>query len=221
VRDLVPPGLERHPWWPDWRGEAAAVVASGASAKKAGVHLLRGRLRVIAIKETHELAPWADAVYGCDAAFWRNRRGLPEFSGLKISFDKTSFPEVKKIEIEDTRSEIFLFDEPGKIGSGGNSGFQAVNLAIQFGARKVLMIGIDASSRGGLHWYGENRGFKRSNPMASNFERWVRSFAKAAAQPEMRSVEVINASPESAISCFKKDSVEATLRRWGLIEEAA
>jgi hypothetical protein len=68
-------------WYLDWSGREVAIIASGPSAKKSGYAALRDRMPVIAIKENIELAPWADVVYGCDAAWWKKRNGLPEFKG--------------------------------------------------------------------------------------------------------------------------------------------
>ena len=42
------------------------------------------------------------------------------------------------------------------IGGGGNSGFQALNLALQWGARKIILVGFDLTDENGLHWYGRN-----------------------------------------------------------------
>ena len=40
--------------WPNWRGEAVAIVASGESARGQKLDLLRGRVRVIAIKKSYD-----------------------------------------------------------------------------------------------------------------------------------------------------------------------
>jgi hypothetical protein len=52
----------------------------------------------------------------------------------------------------------------GVVGGGGNSGFQAVNLAAQFGASRIILIGFDMTDRGGKHWYGRNHWPMSNNP---------------------------------------------------------
>lgn len=210
-------------WYPDWRGKACAIVASGPSTKKAGIEKLRGRLPVIAIKENaHDLCKWADVAYGCDLGWWQHRRGLQDFKGLKIGWDPhlpKLFPDVRVITIKKKKdhpvqySDQMHFDELGVIGGGGNSGFQAVNLAIQFGADRILGIGFDMY---GDHWYGRNNWIKGNNPSDSNFRTWRKAFEGAAETMRAMGVEFVNASPNSTLHCFRKATIEQTLAEWGL-----
>jgi len=203
-------------WWPDWAGESVAIVASGPSTKKSGVKQLRGRLRIIAIKENFDLCPWADVVYGCDGAWWKNRIGLRDFCGLKISHDKTlrtDYPDIKTIEIDVKRDEM-LTGQPGFLGSGGNSGFQAVNLAVQFGVSRILLVGFDMHDRSGVHWYGRNNGPGRNNPNEDNFRRWRAAFVRASVRLKELGVSVVNASQISDLQCFPKMSIERVIEEW-------
>lgn len=210
-------GLARFPWWKDWRGRPAAIIASGPSTKMAGVEQLKGRLPVIAIKENFDLCPWADVVYGCDAPFWKNRQGLPEFAGLKLAYvgARVQLPGVETIDI-DRRADRLLFDQPGVLGSGGNSGFQALNLALQFGASSVALVGFDMNDGGKLHWYGRNRGAGRSNPTEANFKRWRAVFGVSVPQLSALGVAVVNCSPASSIGAFPKMTVSQLIAEWRL-----
>lgn len=111
-------------------------------------------------------------------------------------------------------SDRFAFGETGTVGGGGNSGFQALNLAVQFGARRIVLIGFDMQDIGGLHWYGRNRWPQANNPNEGQMKRWATSMEKAAPALTERGVEVVNASPTSALAVFAKMSVEAALERW-------
>jgi len=210
----------RPDWFLDWSGLACAVIASGPSAKKANIGALRGKMPTIAIKENIELCPWADVVYGCDAAWWKNSQGLPEYKGLKVAFDRRlqgQFPDIKFVEIDaEKKVDRILVERPGLIGSGGNSGFQAVNLAVQFGASRILLVGFDLHDRGGVHWYGRASGMGRNNPDENNFRRWRAAFAASVPDFDANGVEVVNATPHSSLTCFKRQSIEATLQEWGL-----
>lgn len=202
--------------WPNWK--AAAIVASGPSTRKDEVELLKGRLPVLAIKRNVELAPWADVVYGCDYPWWRSVRGLPEYQGLKLAYDRRAVEQFgcHAVEIPDhAKSDQLLLGNTGVVGGGGNSGFQALNLAVQFGARKILLIGFDCQGRSGAHWYGRNNAPGMNNPSDSNFARWLRAFGNAAQQLKDR--DVVNASPLSDIKGFRLGSVRETLERWGLM----
>lgn len=205
-------------WFPDWSGQACAIIASGPSTKQANVSALKGRLKVIAIKENVELAPFADIVYGCDAAWWKNQQGLPKFKGIKIAYDKGLTAHGWDIRLIDVRKieDVILFQPRGTVGSGGNSGFQALNLAIQFGASRILLVGFDMHDRSGVHWYGRARGMGRSNPCEDNFRRWRRAFANAAPVISQSGVDVVNVSAASDLKCFRKLTVEQALSGWSL-----
>jgi hypothetical protein len=212
------------PEWPDWSGQTAAVIASGPSLKRSDVELLRGRARVLAIKKNSELAPWADAVYGCDYPWWRSVRGLPDFKGLRMAYAPRACKEFgcRPVLIPNhASSDALRFEEVGSVGGGGNSGFQALNLAVQFGATRILLLGFDCQDKGGAaHWYGRNSWANGSNPSESNFKRWRKAFAKAAEQLNDRGVEVINASPASEIKGFRKAAVAEALEQWSVCELA-
>lgn len=205
-------------WLPDWRDECVAIIASGPSTAKVNIQSLRNRIHVIAIKRTVELCPFADMVYGCDAAWWQSVQGLPDYKGLKVSWREggaQQFADVHPVDIEKTTDRL-LFDRPGVVGSGGNSGFQALNIAVQAGARGILLIGFDMSDRSGAHWYGRNNWINANNPTDDNFRRWQKSFEIAAGQLKARDIQVFNASPASALRCFEKKTIDAALGAWGL-----
>lgn len=215
VQTLAERGLAKFDWWKDWRGECVAIVASGPSTSKTVVESLRNRIHVIAIKKNVELCPWADAVYGCDAAWWRSVHGLPDYKGLKLSWVNGGckhYRDIGRIEIAEKTHKLLL-DEPGLVGSGGNSGFQVVNLVAQFGVTGILGIGFDLL---GNHWYGRNAWPMANNPDSSNFQRWKSAFDNAAADLKAMGIEFINTSSKSALSCFEHKSVEQALADWGL-----
>jgi hypothetical protein len=205
-------------WFPNWEGASIAIVASGPSTKGEKLAFL-DRLPVLAIKENVDLLPNAAMVYGCDGWFWKNRLGLPKYKGIKVSWDaglRQQYHDIKLIEINKHEDRI-LTGKPGLVGSGGNSGFQAVNLAVQCGVKRILLVGFDMHSNRGLHWYGRNNGMGRNNPGEDNFKRWIAAFNVAAVQLRQLGVEVVNGSKESALSCFTKLTIERALNAWELL----
>lgn len=182
---------------------------------------MRGRAKVIAIKQTVELCPWADAVYGCDPAWWKHRKGLTDFNGLKIAWSGaglSDYPDIRNVEIVESGrrkySEALHFDIVGKIGGGGNSGFQALNLALQFGARQIFLIGFDMSDAGGKHWYGRNNWPNAANPDHSNFKRWIETFDQALPALMAVGAQVVNCSPNSALKAFPVETIENALAKF-------
>lgn len=139
---------------------------------------------------------------------------MPDFKGLKICYigDNNNRPppyeDIRRIGIRKNQDRL-LFDESAVTGSGGNSGFQALNLAAQWGARRILLFGFDMNAESGAHWYGRNQWVGANNPDETNFRRWRKAFEAAADQLKQMGIECLNCSPVSALSCFPKISIEA------------
>jgi sugar phosphate isomerase/epimerase len=101
-------------------------------------------------------------------------------------------------------------DRVGEVGWGGNSGFQALNLAVQFGARKIVLVGFDLNLDQGVHWHGPHPG-RLNNPTRDSLARWARVLDAQAPLLERLGVEVVNASPASALTKFRKVPFEEAL----------
>ncbi len=189
-------------WLPQW--DRVVIVASGPSAQFLAPLAPRPGWAVLAINESWRLVPWADALYACDADWWKHRNGVPEFRGLKISQDELAceaYPDVKRVYLED-RNE-FLFDEIGTIGSGGNSSFQALNIAAQAGAKKIILVGVDMTAEHGSHWHGDHQEpLRNTTPLA--YTRMIAAFIDAAPVLKARGIDVVNVSRDSALPAFRK-----------------
>lgn len=125
----------------------------------------------------------------------------------------SGYKSIRRIGI-DKRKDDLLVKSAGFVGSGGNSGFQALNLAVQFGAERILLVGFDMHDRKGAHWYGRNKWHGANNPNDSNFRRWMDAFKSAVPVLNEMKIEVINASPDSAMECFPRQSIEDALTSW-------
>ncbi len=211
-------GRVQYSWWPDWVGEAVAIVGGGPSIKQIDLSILKDRIHVVAIKTAIDICPWAEICYGCDAPWWIDRKGLPKYHGIKLFHGimaANKWSDLKRIEIEISKDDI-LIDQPLKVGNGGCSGFQALNLAVQFGATDIILIGFDLHERGGMHWYGRNKWPNASNPVQSNFNRWNKGFKSAKPSIDKLGITVMNASVESQLEGFDRKSLPDIMKEWGL-----
>jgi hypothetical protein len=189
----------------DWSGETVACIGSGPSLHADDVGYLRGRCRVIAVNDNYKLAPFADVLYACDLKWWDWHKGAPGFAGSKWTQDsdaahKYCLNYIKAI----AGSGLSL--EPGVIHTGQNSGFQAINLAHQFGAGRVLLVGYDMKigSDGKAHWFGEHPDKARSV-----YKHWLRHFDAIARQGV---IEVINCTRDSALTMFPMQKLADALQ---------
>lgn len=95
------------------------------------------------------------------------------------------------------------------MGWGGNSGFHALNLAVQFGVSKIILVGFDMSLDHGVHWHGKHVGL--NNPTVRNVDRWRRCIDAAAEPIEALGITVVNTSPVSALQNYPKMSLAEAL----------
>lgn len=103
-----------------------------------------------------------------------------------------------------------LVGEFGVIGWGGNSGFHALNLAVQFGVKSIALVGYDMRCDRGLHWHGKHvQGL--NNPTSGNVERWRRVTDEAAPVLAALGVRVVNCSPISALVNYPKMTLSEAL----------
>lgn len=89
------------------------------------------------------------------------------------------------------------------MGWGGNGGFHTLNLAVQFGLRKIILLGFDMTLQNGLHWHGRHGG-SLNNPRQASVDRW-RGVLDSQAKPlAAAGVDVVIGSPGSSLSQFRK-----------------
>lgn len=188
-----------------WVGRCI-VAASGPSLTEDVAAAIRGE-RVIAVNDAYKLLPFADVLYACDAAWWQHNKGAPDFAGEKWTSHSISPRNDKSAIGEQYGLNIICGDDkpgfsldPARIHYGNNSGFQALNLAILFGADPIVLVGYDMRDIDGKrHFFGNHKTPLRGN---AQFGVWVQKFAKAAELLGGRP-RIINATPGSALKCFE------------------
>lgn len=198
------------PAWPPvprlWPGEIVACVASGPSLTQADVDQLRGRCKVIVVNDNYRLAPWADLLYAADEKWWDHHHGVPEFAGIKVTW---SVPAAKRWNLKRVPGvrQPGLSCDPARLHLGGNSGYQAINLAWLMGARRIVLLGYDMQAAPGkTHWFGDH-----PKPLQNNgtFKRWIANMATI--RPTLHGVEVINCSRATALECFPRADLDLAL----------
>jgi hypothetical protein len=201
--------------WPNWEGETAIVVASGPSAVDVPLEKAKGKARFLAIKDGLRLCPWADVLYACDHHWWEAHRGVLDYTGIRIAYDKRTLDKWRGIDflqVEIKRHvQTLRFDKVGHVGWGWNSGFHAVNLAAQFGVSRIILVGFDMRVDLGRHFFGDHP--YSNNPSDRNIARWGQHLDKQAPVLAERGIDVINCSPVSALTAFPKMSLEKALER--------
>lgn len=156
-----------------------AILASGPSMSQEVADRVRG-LKVIAVSNTYELAPWADVLVSNDRTWWTNNPKAKEFEGEKFCGLCIEAPK-----------DVTKF--PGAM-SGSNSGLLAMQVAVSKGAKTILLFGIDLA---GSHYFGDHPAPLR-NPTQKRFEIFQKQFANY----RPAGVQVFNCSPESELKAY-------------------
>jgi hypothetical protein len=158
---------------------------------------------VVAVNCSLRLCPWADVLYAHDRRWWaQHRREFRDFAGMRASPLASAVrlePRVRQLRC-DMNATGFVMGRPGTIAWLGNSGAQAVNLALMLGARRVVLVGFDMHLGGGEHWHGPHSTLP--NPTAGKLAEWAAMLDAAA--PTAGGAEIVNACPGSALRSYPK-----------------
>lgn len=182
----------------------AVCIASGPSLTREDVEFCKGKAKVYAVKEAYLLAPWADVLYCADFDWWDMKKGVPEFAGEKWTVAELSAKRWGIHHIPGTASIDWGHDDK-LIAYGGNSGFQALNLAVVQGAKKVILLGYDYGHTAlqPKHWFDNTE--HRRDSRRSDYKSWIERMNTAS---KMIPVPVINASRQTALECFQRKTIE-------------
>lgn len=200
-------------------------IASGPSLTGEDVQATRGKAEVIVVNDCWRLAPWADHLYAADHAWW-NYHGesvVAGFQGKRWTQQPISKP---RPEQKDVIERFRLMPVGGKwergLGTdcihypdvGGNSGYQAINLAYLLGATQIILLGYDMQRQGDQktgrrHWFGEHPAPISCSP---DYGVYADVFPELAAALRERGVEVINCTRETVLTCFPRHSLAEALR---------
>lgn len=78
-----------------------------------------------------------------------------------------------------------------------------MNLAVQWGARRILLVGFDMNLKRGAHWHGRHPA-GLNNPRQANVDMWRRVLDDQAPILHNLGVEVLNCSMSSDLTAYRK-----------------
>lgn len=197
----------------NWKGETAVVIASGPSLNRADCFdVSQAAVRVIAVNCSFRMAPWTDVVYMGDmlaiktysgemrklcakrTQFWTTMPERPDMAGWKSMKGSN--------DVGLGKNAVFL---------NGNSGFQSINLAYLFGAKRILLLGFDMQlgHNGAKHFHPDH-----PRPMVQwqPFSEWIYKSEKLARDCREANVEVINCSRATALTAFPRGDLLEELK---------
>jgi hypothetical protein len=183
--------------------KTAVILAGGPSLTQEQINAAQfsGHFTIV-VNATYQKMPGANVLYSGDFMFWRTyiaKIRASKFKGELWTQDNSAaarWPDIKRIK-GGNRGGL------GKdvIHQNGNSGAQAINFAFIKGFRRMILLGFDMK-------LGPN-GEKHHHPdhpspcvQAQTFDEWLKKFGPLAADLKKEKVEVLNATPGSALKLF-------------------
>jgi hypothetical protein len=199
---------------PFWDDRPVAVVAGGPSLIDFDFEKLRGA-HVLAVKAAMFSIPWADAGFGLDMPRyndWRDKLGnLQSRVYWAVPEDQLELipsPQSKNITFLKRLDGRRLSDDPSEIYDGGTNGFAAMQICIHKRAKQIVLFGFDYDGAQSLHTgFGPSRlrGYQQWADWAAQFEFYLPYLAS-------KGITVLNACPNSAITCFEKITLQDGVR---------
>lgn len=193
------------------------VIASGPSMLHVDMQHVQEAAdrgwRVLTVNNAWKLAPRAHVHYAADLCWWDAYAGECRAAGQRWTADHHAAARYGLRRIT-CRSGIGLCRTPGQVYAGGNSGYQAINLAYHLGMRHGILLGFDMRRQQGEpgHFDGEH-----PEPMISAPENqiaaWLARFPALARDLRHEGVAVVNCTPGSALDCFPAMTLQEAIRR--------
>lgn len=189
-------------------GGTVAIFAGGPTLTQSDIDYCRDKVQAsIAVNNSYKLAPWATALYAADRKWWLWHKGAPSFPGLKYSLSPSVGRMGFGVQVLKNSGRDGLDPNPSALRHGYNGSCQAVNLAVHFGAKRIVLLGVDMQPLDGKeHWHGDHPSRSRSP-----YKLFLKQFAKLVNPLTDMGVEVINCSPRSALECFPKQPLREAL----------
>jgi hypothetical protein len=192
------------------------IVCTGPSAGTAPLELTRGR-NVLAVNDAFRIVPWAQAMYACDHSWWECN-DTSGFAGEKWTqlgeADARRAEYRRKVEERGLKwiagvNEVGISRNPGLIHYNNHSGAQAMNLVFHWGARRIVLVGMDMRRmKKKLHYFGDH-----PEPLRNDlpFAVCIARLQKIAIDFRRLGVEVVNTSPSGALPFWEYKPLDACL----------
>ena len=172
------------------------------------------KLRIIAVNDAiYPLFGVADWLHACDWEWWHPHiQTVHTFPGIKTTLSETVPAPWVTGYIENSGCEGFDPD-PSRCRTGANSAYQAMHIAIHTGARRIILVGVDMRDGPAQekHWFGDHPTAIGQHPVYYD-SLMIPHFATLKPALEGRGIEVVNASPGSALTAFPMVDLETALQ---------
>ena len=170
---------------------------------------------VIGINAAFMFGNWIDILFFGDIDFYRCYTDqLKNFTNLKLTcreeldeYNNQPYEDIYVIPKNENKRKG-ISDDPASISWNLNSGSASISIAANAGAKRIILLGFDMNPiPNNQHWW--HRLYQYQDP--PQFNRHIQGFEQIKQDADKRGIEILNASPDSAITQFKKINLQDIL----------
>lgn len=175
---------------------------------------------VIGVNNAYLIGNWLDCLFFGDGSWYlSHQQRFATWSGLKV----TCWPRIVEKKYDPGQSVKYLSKDEkrmhgltqnrSKLCWNANSGAAAINLAVHFGVKRIMLLGFDMSldQNKVSHWHGSHGAPDKKKKRVPSFARHLIGFPQIAEDAKAMGVEILNVNPNSAIEAFSKVSLQDVL----------
>jgi hypothetical protein len=210
---------------PLWKDQTAFILAGGPSLRKLDCKRLRvPGAKVMAVNDSWRLVPWLHCLYFTDPSWYHNALQSDKWAlDMSINFGQLLYhrllvnasmrffpfadhPQVKQLKFS---GQLGLETDPTMIRHGSNSGYAVINVAYHLGVKRIVLLGYDMRVVDGrTHWHNENRPSGYDGVLSQSH---LPPYPSLVEPLQSAHVEVLNATPDSALDCFPRVELDSVL----------
>ena len=226
------------PVQPEFKGETAVLIATGPSITQEQLDIVQkaqedGKCKVITVNNAYQVAPWTDAHISCNDDWWQyywpRDQVLRELPCAKYTW-YSNVAENYNITYIKAIVKDGLSTDPRILHINHGSGPMAINLALHYGVKKLLLIGHDmkfakdydgAKKEAGSkrrHFFGEYPEKLRHWPSVKVgltkpgvMDGLIEAYDTMVPQLSSVGMEIINCTPGTALTSFPVSTLENEL----------
>jgi hypothetical protein len=187
------------------------IIGGGPSVAETNLDLIKDKF-VIGTNAAFRLGSWVDVCFFLDCRFYKwSQDDLEKWPNRII----TTCPTLKghpKIEVYKKCTVCGICHHKGYLAvpdQGKNAGATAIDLAIRMRAKRIILIGYDMKVKQGRHNY---HNYHNHTPRDDVYNRFFVHFKKIKEELP-KDIEIINATPDSALTLFPKLSLKEALQK--------
>ena len=206
-----------------WLGETVYIVGGGPSIMDTDLTPIHDK-PVIGVNNAFELGDWVDVIFFGDKGWWSHHgeKALTHHAMVVTNIPSMDFVAAEGIKLLGRTNRLGIHWKTRKqVCWNKNGGACAINLALHFGASRIVLLGFDMKAsphgkNGGHNWHDFHSNYKKPRKDIYDVRfipvfDFIKEDLEKMQRETGRRIEVLNATPGSALKAFPMVKLEETL----------